>query len=71
MTMEMKIRNWRIEFRKSGISGWLTYEGKVIPNWGCSMSFILDEYSARYDYPEVVPKYVKEKLEAIRKNIYG
>ena len=67
----MKIRNWRIQFNKSGISGCLFYDGKVLPRWGCGMTFIIDEHSVRYDYPEVVPEYVKEKLEAIRENIYG
>ena len=69
--MEKKIRNWRIKFKKSGTAGWLVYEGKTIPNWGVGMSFILDKYSVRYDYPKVVPKYVQEKLEAIREKIYG
>lgn len=67
--MEMKIKNWCIKFKKSGISGWLIYEGKV-PKWGCGIGFIIDKYSVRYDYPEVVPKYVQEKLEAIREKIY-
>ena len=69
--MNKKIRNWYIKFNKSGTSGWILYEGKVIPSWGVGMSFIIDKYSVRYDYPEVVPKYVQEKLEAIRENIYG
>ena len=68
--MEFKIRNWSIKFKESGTSGWLVYEGKVIPRWGCGMSFIIDKYSVRYDYPEVVPEYVKEKLEAIREKIF-
>ena len=66
----MKIRNWRIKFNKSGHAGWLFYEGKVTPNWGCGMSFILDNYSVRYDYPEVVPGYVKDRLESLRERIY-
>ena len=65
----MQIRNWRIKF-KSAYSGWLFYEGKVIPNWGCGMGFVLDEYSVRYDYPEVVPGYVKDRLESLRERIY-
>ena len=68
--MEVKVRNWRIKFNKSGISGWLLYEGKVMPNWGCGMGFILDEHSVRYDYPEVVPAYIKDRLESLREHIY-
>ena len=68
--MEKKIRNWRIKFKKSGTSGWLVYEGKTIPNWGVGMGFILDKYSVRYDYPEVVPKYVQDRLESLRERIF-
>ena len=71
--MEKKIRNWRIKFNKFNngyVSGWLLYEGKTIPNWGCGMSFILDEYSVRYDYPGVVPAYIDDRLEALREHIY-
>ena len=66
--MEIKIRNWCIKYKesdKSVISGLLVYEGKIIPRWGCGMRFIIDEHSVRYDYPEVVPGYVKAKLEAL------
>ena len=68
--MEKKIRNWRIQFNKSGISGWLIYEGKNTPNWGRAMSFIMDKYSVRYDYPEGVPAYIDNKLEFLREHIY-
>ena len=68
--MEKKIRNWRIKFNKSGTSGWLIYEGKLLPNWGCGMSFIIDKYSVRYDYPEVVPAYIDDRLESLRERIF-
>ena len=71
---EIKIRNWRIQFdeskNSSALAGLLMYDGKIIPRWGCGMCFIIDKYSARYDYPEVVPAYVKDKLEAMRERLY-
>ena len=73
-TKEIKVRNWRIEFYESkgssATAGLLMYDGKIIPRWGCGMSFIIDVYSVRYDYPEVVPAYVKDKLEALRERKY-
>lgn len=57
----LKVRNWIIEYT-SPISGWLTYDGKVIPRWGCGMRFHTDEFGFRCDYPEVVPEYVRQKL---------
>ena len=67
---EIKIRNWRIQFdepTKAAIAGLLMYDGKVIPRWGCGMRFIIDKNSIRYDWPEVVPEYVKKKLESYRR----
>ena len=71
---DIRIRNWRIMFdgefdgkaNKAAIAGLLVYEGKIIPAWGCGMRFIADKYGVRYDTPEVVPEYVKNKLEALR-----
>ena len=67
---EIRIRNWRIMFDgeadKSAIAGLLAYDGKIIPAWGAGMRFIADKYGVRYDKPEVVPAYVKNKLEALR-----
>jgi hypothetical protein len=75
--MEVKVRNWRIQFDKSPkeltkvtVAGLLIYEGKIIPRWGCGMRFIIDDNSVRYDYPEVVPSYVKDKLDVLRERIY-
>ena len=74
--MEVKVRNWCIKFDESkgnksmAIVGLLIYEGKIIPRWGCGMRFIIDVHSVRYDYPEVVPAYVKDKLEALRERMY-
>ena len=74
--MEIKIRNWCIKYDKykesdkSVISGLLVYEGKIIPRWGCGMSFIAEKYGVRYDYPEVVPAYVKDRLESLRTRKY-
>ena len=73
---EIKIKNWGIKFdeskeaNKSAIAGLLVYEGRTIPRWGCGMRFIIDNHSVRYDYPEVVPAYVKNKLEAMRERMY-
>ena len=66
---EIRIRNWRITFDadKSAIAGILYYDGKIIPAWGAGMRFIADKWGVRYDTPEVVPAYVKERLEALRK----
>ena len=61
---KIKVRNWTIEF-KSNCSGWLVYDGKTIPSWGCGMLFIVDEFGFRCDYPEAVPKYVKERLKRL------
>lgn len=63
---EIKVRNWIIEFT-SPIAGWLVYDGKTIPSWGCGMGFINDEFGFRCDYPEAVPMYVKKKLASIAK----
>ena len=73
--MEIKVRNWRIQFDakeddKAAIGGLLMYDGKHIPSWGCGMRFIIDVHSVRYDYPEVVPAYVKDRLEALRERKY-
>ena len=73
--METKVRNWRIQFnskedKSSAIAGWLLYEGKIIPRWGCGMRFIIDVHSVRYDYPEVVPAYIKDRLEYLRERMY-
>ena len=72
--VEIKIRNWRIQFdeakNSSAIAGLLMYEGKIIPRWGCGMRFIIDKNSTRYDYPEVVPAYIKNRLEAMRERLY-
>lgn len=72
--METKVRNWRIQFdeskESSAIGGLLMYDGKIIPRWGCGMRFIIDVHSVRYDYPEVVPAYVKDRLEALRERKY-
>lgn len=75
--MEIKVRNWAIKFdknpekgSKSAVAGLLMYEGKSIPRWGCGMRFIIDENSIRYDYPEVVPEYVKDRLESLRERLY-
>ena len=73
--MEIKVRNWRIQFdakenESSAIGGLLMYDGKYIPSWGCGMRFIIDVHSVRYDYPEVVPAYVKDRLEALRERKY-
>ena len=74
--METKVRNWRIQFDESkdnnpaAIAGLLLYEGKIIPRWGCGMRFIIDVHSVRYDYPEAVPAYVKDRLEALRERMY-
>ena len=69
---EIRIKNWRIQFtvdaKLSAISGLLCYDGKIIPRWGCGMCFIADKFGVRYDKPEVVPEYVKNKLEALRKH---
>ena len=72
--MEIKIRTWRILLDKevdgsSAIGGLLMYDGKIIPRWGCGMNFIIDNHSVRYDYPEVVPAYVKNRLEALRERL--
>ena len=71
----IKVRNWRIQFdakenESSAIGGLLMYDGKSIPRWGCGMRFIIDVHSVRYDYPEVVPAYVKDRLEALRERKY-
>lgn len=58
---KIKVRNWIIEFT-SPTAGWLVYDGKTIPRWGCGMRFHNDEFGFRCDYPEVVPGYVREKL---------
>ena len=72
--METKVRNWRIKFDESkdsaAIAGFLMYEGKLIPSWGCGMNFIIDKNSIRYDWPEAVPAYVKNRLESLRKRKY-
>ena len=74
--MKTKVRNWGIKFDESkgnnpaAIAGLLMYEGKIIPKWGCGMRFIIDVHSVRYDYPEVVPAYVKDRLEALRERMY-
>ena len=74
--MEVKVRNWCIKFdeskgnNSSAIAGLLMYEGKIIPSWGCGMRFIIDVHSVRYDYPEVIPAYVKNKLEALRERTF-
>ena len=69
--MEIRIKNWRITFEEaddlSAIAGILYYDGKIIPAWGAGMRFIADKWGVRYDTPEVVPAYVKERLEALRK----
>lgn len=69
--MEMKYKNWRIIFKKSGTSGWLVFDGKKLLRWGGSTGFIIDKYSVRYDYPEVVPMYLQDKLEALRERIFA
>ena len=74
--METKVRNWCIKFDESkdnnstAIAGLLMYEGKIIPRWGCGMRFIIDVHSVRYDYPEVVPAYIKDRLESLRERMY-
>ena len=69
---EIKVRNWRIlldaQADKSAIAGLLMYDGVHIPDWGCGMNFIIDK-TVRYEYPEAVPKYVKARLEALRKHL--
>lgn len=69
--MEIKVRNWRIQadMDTEAIAGLLMYDGKIIPTWGCGMRFIADKNSTRYDYPEVVPAYVKDRLESIREKM--
>ena len=64
----IKVRNWIIEFT-SPTAGWLVYDGKTIPSWGCGMLFIVDEFGFRCDYPEAVPKYVREKLASVIEKI--
>ena len=56
---------WMEPVDKSNCSGWLVYDGKIIPSWGCGMSFIVDEFGFRCDYPEAVPKYVRERLKKL------
>ena len=75
--MEIKVRNWRIQFddakeadNSPAIGGLLMYDGKYIPRWGCGMRFIIDVQNVRYDMPEVVPAYVKDRLEALRERKY-
>ena len=67
--MEIKVRNWCIKFDESGVSGRLLYEGKIIPRWGCVMSFQFGKYSVYYAYPKAVPAYIKNKLEALRERM--
>ena len=71
--MEIKLRNWRIQFHESkeAIAGLLIYDGKIIPRWGCGMRFIIDKNSTRYDWPEVVPAYVKNRLESLRERKFS
>lgn len=64
MKKTIEVKNWVIEFT-SPTAGLLIYNGKTIPNWGCGMRFNNDEFGFRCDYPEVVPKYVREKLEKL------
>ena len=68
--MEVKVRNWCIKFDESGVTGWLLYEGKIIPKWGYGMSFQLGRYSVYYAYPKAVPAYIKDRLEALRERMY-
>lgn len=75
--MEVKVKNWCIKFdespekmTKSAIAGLLMYDGKIIPKWGCGMRFIIDDHSVRYDYPEVVPAYIQNRLEALRERLF-
>ena len=70
---EIKVRNWMIQVedkKSSVIGGWLVYEGKSIPSWGGGMRFIIDNNSIRYDWPEVVPAYVKNRLESLKKRAF-
>lgn len=67
---ECKVRNCRIQFDDSDVSGRLIYEGKAIPKCGYVMSFTLGRYSVYYAYPKVVPAYVKDRLESLRERIF-
>ena len=68
-------KNWRIEVveesphNTNSITGWLTIE-EGCTRFGSSQSFIKYDRGEKdgriaYDFPEVLPKYVREKLRVI------
>lgn len=67
-------RNYQISFHvaewkeEKYLAGYIDYIGKMAFRSG--NQFIYDNISCRYDFPEIVPSYIKEKLFALyRKNI--
>lgn len=67
-------RNYQISFHvaewqgEKYLAGYIDYIGKMAFRSG--NQFIYDCISCRYDFPEIVPSYIKEKLSVLyRKNI--